>query len=66
MWWNEVSDHVVTILVMIAIMIPMTAFLHRPGRSKHDRTPLDIPKERYAQDEIGRAEYEERRKVLET
>jgi putative membrane protein len=52
-------------LVLLVVVVLIRWLLNNtddPGRRR--RTPLDILEERYASGEIGRAEYEEKRRDL--
>ncbi len=58
-WFGGLST-----LIFWAVIIVLIVLLVR-SRPVHSRTdPLDILKERFARGEIGKEEYEERRKVL--
>lgn len=57
------------VLVMIVFCVVMMSFMMRGGMMMHHRYrgsgALDILNERYAGGEIDKAEYDERRRVLE-
>lgn len=56
MWWSF-------ILLVIILVVLISMIVQNHGNQKE--TPLDILKKRYAGGEIGKEEYEERKKVLE-
>ena len=74
MWWSDYWPMPWMFfgpLVMIGFAIvcmAMMFFMMRGGmmHSSRERGPLDILKQRYARGEINQAEYEERRRLLET
>ena len=68
--WNSIiegiSPHLVAGTIMVAVMGVMFV-VHRMYGNKHKpqlQDPLELLKLRFARGEIGRDEYEERRKVL--
>ncbi len=55
LWW----------LVPIALVIVLVGyFARRPGTGTGERTALDILKERYARGEIGKDEFEQKKRDL--
>ena len=61
------------LLVAVAIVaLVRSLFLQRPGRDQgraeppHDKTPLEILRERYARGEIDRDEYQQKKRDLES
>ncbi len=55
LWW----------LVPIALVIVLVSyFTRRPGTGGGERTALDILKERYARGEIGKDEFEQKKRDL--
>jgi uncharacterized membrane protein len=66
--WNSIvegiSPHLAAGAIMLAVMGVMFAF-HKWRGGKHEpQDALEILKQRFARGEIGRDEYEERRKVI--
>jgi putative membrane protein len=70
-WWNDYYWHIpwmfgpLVMLFFVALCIGMMVFMMRGGHGGRSNYALDILKERYARGEITKAEYEERRRVLE-
>lgn len=56
LWW------VLPILGIVALV----NWMNRAGGNRQERTALDILKERYARGEIDQAEFEQKRRDLET
>ena len=55
LWW----------LVPIALIVALVGyFARRPGTGTGERTALDILKERYARGEIGKDEFEQKKRDL--
>jgi putative membrane protein len=73
MWWSDywpMPGIFFGPIMMIAFVIACMAlmfFLMRGGMMRGNRRqdPIDILKERFARGEIGQAEYEERRRLLQ-
>jgi len=63
--WAALAPHLVTITVMLVFMGGML-MVHRlwPRHEPQTASPLEILAQRYARGEIDRAEYEERKSVL--
>ncbi len=63
--WATLSPHIVTIIIMLVFMGGMV-FVHRlwPKDKAQSRSPLETLAHRFAQGEIDREEYEERKRVL--
>lgn len=53
------------IILGVAALIRWLLTQSSPGRSTHDKTPLEIVQERYASDEIDREEYEQKKRDIE-
>jgi putative membrane protein len=51
--------------ILVVLILRWLAGKGGPGKPPAARTPLDILKERFAKGEIDRAEYEERRRLLQ-
>ena len=51
-------------LLLILGVVALVRHLARSGQTREDKTPLDILKERYANGEIDKKEFEEKRKDL--
>ncbi|HCM81932.1 MAG: hypothetical protein UV63_C0059G0012 [Microgenomates group bacterium GW2011_GWC1_43_11] len=51
-------------LLIILGVVALIRYLARSGRSREDKTPLDMLKERYAKGEINKKEFEEKKKDL--
>jgi putative membrane protein len=80
MWWNDPSWMSanwpmpwmflgpVMMMILIVACFAMMAYMmsNRGHRHSHGSYSLDILKERFARGEINQAEYEERRRLLET
>jgi putative membrane protein len=70
-WWNDYYWHIpwmfgpLVMLFFVALCIGMIVFMMRGGHGGRSNYALDILKERFARGEITKAEYEERRRVLE-
>jgi putative membrane protein len=77
MWWDDywwMSDHwpmpwmffgPIMLIVFISMCAAMMFFMMRDRRHRGSYA-LDILKERFARGEINQAEYEERRRLLDT
>ena len=73
MWWNDYGSEPwmffgpMFMIVMVLICVGMMFFMMRGHRHGHDHGDFaaQILKERFARGEIDKAEYEERRRVLE-
>jgi putative membrane protein len=69
MWWNGYwpMPWMFFPIIFMAICMAMMFLMMRGGmhRGSNDR-PIDILKERYARGEITQAEYEDRRRFLQT
>ena len=70
MWWDDYWSPWMFVgpmfmFAMIAICVFMMFFMMRRHRGGHGNTAAQILKERFARGEIDKAEYEERRRVLE-
>ena len=59
-WW------IIGIIIIVAIVWMVTKTMNKTsnGNTSFGKTPLDILKERYARGEIGKEEFEKRRKSL--
>ena len=70
-WWNDYYWHIpwmfgpLVMLFVVALCIGMMVFMMRGGHGGRSNYALDVLKERFARGEITKAEYEERRRVLE-
>jgi putative membrane protein len=74
MWWNESwSDYwpmpfmffgPVMMLIFVILCITMMVLMMRRHGRHHSDHALDILKERFARGEINQAEYQERRRLL--
>ncbi len=65
--WMGVIVFLVVLTLIVGIALIVTAFSQRGGgqaQKNLDREPLDILAERYAEGEIDREEFEERRQTL--
>lgn len=61
---------IVFIALAVAVIVPLVRWLVGSGRAgtataRPDKTAIDILRERYARGEIDKAEFDERRRVLE-
>lgn len=63
--WTGLAPHIVTITIMLVAMGAMMV-VHRlwPKQAAQSRSPLEVLAHRFAQGEIDREEYEERKRVL--
>ena len=73
MWWNDywpmpfMFFGPIMMLTFVIICLTMMFFIMRRGMMRHrDGHAIDLLKERFARGEINQAEYEERRRLLET
>ena len=51
LWW----------IFLITVIVGVTAFIAQQGKTKAEKSALDILKERYARGEISKQEFEERK-----
>jgi putative membrane protein len=72
-WWSNYSAPMpwafgpLMMIVVVALCAAVMFFMMRGMRGGSDgRLALDILKERFARGEISQAEYEERRRLIET
>jgi len=66
-WWGGYGMIFFWVLLIVVIIFLVKYLM--PGtdtQEKHKESPLEILKRRYAKGEIDKAEYEEKRKDLET
>jgi len=61
-----ISPHLVAGTIMVAVMGVMFVVHRRFGRKHRPLDALEVLRVRFARGEIGRDEYEERRKILST
>jgi putative membrane protein len=69
MWWGGmIVGPIMMILFLVVAVLAVAWALRATGLGwsldRREQTPLDILKSRFARGEIDRAEYEERRKLL--
>lgn len=70
-WWGMGFGMVLMPLFWVLVILDIAALIRwlmmqpPPGRGARDKTPLEIIRERYARGEIGRQEYEQKKRDFE-
>ena len=65
-WFGGFGMILFWVILIIVIIVLVKVIMARPdGRAENKETPLEILKRRYASGEIGKDEYEEKKKDLQ-